>query len=509
MSEVRINDPVSASGTNSGATTGAMSQTVTQGQRIDADGVAANGDGIYGNGEFNNSANGSSGLSADLTNVVSPDLFHDEYDRDVVRMGFSPTPLNGMLREGGSVTIKSIKFGFWSIDLRKTQTTLTQTVSALAIAQVARKTPQEVAITVDDPDIFDPTDVIIFDGVPSYESESASSTRYDFVPLSALVVSRDSSNSTIKVQFLNAKQGQIIPIDTKIYVLGHAAAEEDASTTPWLALPEPTEQFMQKFMAQSLISNVWAESVKEVNWTKQDINSTVLQQLLEDIEKFYWFGVKSYTYNVSKNVHTRTCAGIIQQMIEGGSTIIDFSNAQTFNFSDLLEGIRQTFVGNTGSSKRYMYSGSQVAPAIWGLQDLTEIVSIKEYKAFNYEFDGISAMGYHLVHVPAPLFDYMGKSNWAVVLDRAYVKRAVYRSLKDVSLELEKTGAYDGESIVWSEISAPILKYPRVHALWIFPKNGFSQGVTLGRNDKAAHGNYENAPHGTEVNNDGDATSGY
>jgi hypothetical protein len=39
--------------------------------------------------------------------------------------------------------------------------------------------------------------------------------------------------------------------------------------------------------------------------------------------------------------------------------------------------------------------------------------------------------------------------------------------MKDTQLELTKTGAYDGNSTVWSEISAPILKYPKAHALWI------------------------------------------
>jgi hypothetical protein len=62
----------------------------------------------------------------------------------------------------------------------------------------------------------------------------------------------------------------------------------------------------------------------------------------------------------------------------------------------------------------------------------------------------------------------MERPDWSIVLDRQYVERRVFRSLDETILELKKTGAYDGESTVWSEISSVILKYPQVHALWIF-----------------------------------------
>ena len=57
--------------------------------------------------------------------------------------------------------------------------------------------------------------------------------------------------------------------------------------------------------------------------------------------------------------------------------------------------------------------------------------------------------------------------------------------MKDVKLELEKTGAYDGDSTVWSEISAPILKYPKAHALWIL-KEGSAAGDDSSSSESAA-----------------------
>ena len=440
----------------------AMAQTATNAQHYTADGVGTDGKGKGLTGVHDTAPNGGRGLSADLADVVVPGLIRDEYDESVVKCGFSATPMNAMMREMGSKQIKSLSFGFYSIDLRKTEDVLGADITALTTAQVNTTTPTAVEITVGDNSVFDVTDVIAFDGVTGY---NANGTALDMIDLCALVVNKSSSNK-LEVQFLNGKAGVTIEQGTKINILGHAAAEEDASTTPWMALPEPTTQYMQKFMVQSLVSNVFEESTKEVNWTKVDVDEVVMEQLVQDIENFYIFGVRSYTYNANKRVHTRTCAGVLQQMIEGGSPVVQLYE-DDLTFADLLEATRQTFEGNTGSNKRYMFCGGKIAPAIWGIKDITKIASVKDFKSFGYEFEGLNLMGYSLVHVPHPLLNKKGKSNYAIVIDRAFLQRAVFRSMKDTQLELTKTGAYDGNSTVWSEISAPILKYPKAHALWI------------------------------------------
>ena len=466
MAAIPVTDPVVTT------QSGTMAQNLTPGQHYDADGNGENGEGKHGNGVFNDPNYGDKGLNTDLTREVVPGLIKDEYDDAVVKMGFSSTPMNAMMREMGSKAIKSLVFGYYSIDLRKTEDSLAVAVSAIAADEAARKVPKAVEITVVDNSIFDVSDVIMFDNIPGYD-ESGNATPY--VNLAALVIGKGSSNK-LTIQFLNAKAivSNAIPATTKIYILGHAAAEEDASTTPWMALPEPTEQYMQKFMVQSLVSSVYQESNKEVNWTKRDVDDIVLQQLIEDIEHFYIFGVRSWTFNPNTKLHTRTCAGVLQQMFEGGAPVIELYE-DDLTFAGLLEATRKTFEGNSGSTKRYMFSGGKIAPAIWGIKDIYKTATVKDFKAFGYDFEGLNLMGYSLVHVPHPLLNKKGKSNYAIVIDRAYLQRAVFRSMKDVKLELEKTGAYDGDSTVWSEISAPILKYPKAHALWIL-KEGSASG---------------------------------
>ena len=451
MSKVTITDAATA-------TSGVMGHDVTVGNE---------GVGQHLTGTFTNEPSGSTGADTDVTRALVPDLIKDGFDDKVVKMGFTTGQINAMTREIGYRPIKSMVYGYYSVDLRQIKNTLATEVT-LTAKNAGRKVPTAVDITVPEgtATMFDKTDVISFRGINGYSEDGR---ELQYVSLNARVASVKDDGKTLSVQFLNANPaGQTIATGTEIYILGHAASEIDASTVPYAALPEKQEQYMQKFMVQSLISSVMMESDKEVEWGKTDINELLMQQFIEDIEKFYVFGVKSYTFDATTKLHTRTTSGIIEQMIEGGSKIVNIYKEE-LKFADFLNAVDETFVGNTGSAKRYMFNGCNVAPAIWGITDITKMVGVKEYgNCFGYDFTGFDVLGYQLVHVPYPLLDRMNRKDWSLVLDRQYVERRVFRSMDETILELKKTGAYDGESTVLSEISSVILKYPQVHALWIF-----------------------------------------
>lgn len=449
MAQVTVTDSVTTE-------SGAMNQAVVEGTV---------GKGQHLSGVYTNAPSGSAGADTDIARALVPDLIRDAFDDKVVKMGFTAGQINAMTREIGYRPIKSMVYGYYSVDLRQIKGTLSAEV-VLSGKDLGRGVPARKTITVADNSIFDKTDVISFKGVNGYTAEGV---ELPYVTVNARVCKVEDDGTTLIVQFLNANPaGQTIAANTEIFILGHAAAEIDASTVPYAALPEKQEQYMQKFMVQSLISSVMMESDKEVEWSKADINELLMQQFIEDIEKFYVFGVKSYTFDTTTKLHTRTTSGIIEQMIEGGSKVIDLYK-EDLKYADFLSAINETFIGNTGSPKRYMFNGANVAPAIWGITDITKMANVKEYKdTFGYDFTGFDMLGYQLVHVPYPLLDKMERPDWSIVLDRQYVERRVFRSLDETILELKKTGAYDGESTVWSEISSVILKYPQVHALWIF-----------------------------------------
>lgn len=414
-------------------------------------------------GQHISGVHASAGLDTDVANSLVPELVRTAFDDKVVKMGFCGGQINAMTREMGYRPIKSMVYGYYSVDLRNTKTTLAEE-KVLAKAEVGRTIPARVKISVPDTAMFDKTDVISFKGVSGY---TASGKELKFVTTNARVCSVDETSVT--VQFLNANpNGATIAAGTEIYILGHAASEIDASTVPYAALPEKSEQYMQKFMVQSLISSVMMESEKEVEWGKSDINELLLQQFIEDIEKFYVFGVKSYTFDPQSKLYTRTTSGILEQMMEGGSKVVNLYK-EDLTYQDFLYAVNETFVGNSGSAKRYMFSGANVAPAIWGIKDVDKMVNVKEFNdCFGYDFTGFDLLGYQLVNVPYPLFDKLERKDWSLVLDRQYIERRVFRSMDETILELKKTGTYDGDATVLSEISSLIVKYPKVHALWVF-----------------------------------------
>lgn len=464
MAEVTV--PPATTGTEPGA--GTLPQNA---------GAGTDGAGIHGNGVFPTAPNGGAGLSDGLTRVIAPGLMRDKSDENIVKMGWSQTPINAMMRDMGSRKVDSTVFKHWSVDSRITDGVTGSTEQTVSGKSLDRNNPKPTDITVADAYVFDAQDQIMFGGLPGYKFSNGTFTKLPNVNLNALVY-KVKDATTITVLFLNGetdaegKKNLTIPANTPISILGHAAAEEDASTTPWFSLPTPDEQYIQKFMVQSQVSTVFNDSAKEVNWTENDVDEVIVHQLLEDIEKSYLFSVKSYVYEPTEKRFTRTCSGIIEQMMLGGSTIVELYKGD-IEFSDLLRAINETFIGNSGSNTRYGYMGCNVAPAIWGIKDVTKMVKMSEFRSFNYDFAQLGLMGYNIRFYHHPLLDKVdreGKSyrNWALILDRQYIERRVYRSMEETVLELKKTGTYDGNSRVWCEMSAPVVKYPKAHALWIF-----------------------------------------
>lgn len=463
-----------ASATVNPTTTGTEPGAQTMQQNA---GAGSDGAGIHGQGGFSTAANSGAGLSEDLTKNIAPGLFRDQSDENIVKMGWSQTPINAMMRDMGSRKVNSTVFKHWSVDLRVVDGVTGNSPQTISGKNLDRAIPKPTDITVADAYIFDETDQIMLVGLPGYKVENGAFSAIPNVNLNAMVVGVKDA-TTITVQFLNGKtdtggtQDLTIPANTPISNLGHAGAEEDASTTPWFSLPTPDEQYIQKFMVQSQVSTVFQQSAKEVNWTENDVDEVIVHQLLEDIEKSYLFSVKSYTFNPTEKRYTRTCSGIVEQMMLGGSTVVELYKGD-LEFADLLNATNDTFIGNSGSNTRYAYMGCNVAPAIWGIKDITKMVKISDFRAFNYDFSQLSLMGYNIRFYHHPLFDKMDKAgksyrNWALILDRQYIERRVYRSMEETVLELKKTGTYDGNSRVWCEMSAPVVKYPKAHALWIF-----------------------------------------
>lgn len=407
---------------------------------------------------------GEAAMSHGLIDAEVPGFFTTEYDRSVVKYGWASTPINTITRKIGFRVTKSLRYGYWSLGMRDGITKLTQSITIDSDYNTNRDEPAEVTIHVEKPTALDPTDQITFRGVDGINEKGE---RIAYLPCNARVLSIDRSAKTATVIFLNVKEGITIDANTTIVVLGHALAEGDARVTPHAASPVPTYQYMQKFMTSASVTNEYLEATKEANYGMADLVEMNNQQFVEDIEKSYIFGIRSCTADAQTHYMTYTCAGIIQQMLEGGAHKIIIQK-KGLTEATLQKTLAEIFIGNTGSTQRYLFDGMEFYTSLFDLKGVARELNVNDTtRKFEYEWSRIRLANYTLLQMPHPLLDKYGYSNWAFVLDLKYVERRVFRHMTDDQLDLMKMGQSDSKEVRCMEISSILLKYPKCHALII------------------------------------------
>lgn len=419
--------------------------------------------GVDGVGKHYNGA-----LDTDLARRESPELIDDPIDRVVTKMYRSAVEIDQILRSIGYVNQNGMRFSYFAVDTREVETEVSATTQT--------STTSQVAIKVQNPRIFDPTDIVRVKGVKGFNADGTQSE----LSLNLYVV--EVGTDQITVQAVNGKPlagtvgGMEVPAiaqGTILYRLGHAASEGDMQTAPYNALPLPTENYMQIFKTQTMQSSIAIESDKKVDWKPSDNEELAIYNLRKEIEATYLFGVKGYFRNHSTMRYVYTTAGILQQLIENGGALIQFGEGAGTEDDDLaklddnalIDIMNQVFIGNSGSNERYMWAGSGLLAALAKIPNIQRQMDANQTeRKFGIKFKTIEYLSFSLLVKMHPLLDEYGFSNCFFVLDMPLIKKHVFRSMTKDILNLKQAGLYDGDSAVWTEISAPAVRYPKCHA---------------------------------------------
>lgn len=408
--------------------------------------------------------NGGAEMSHGIIELETPGFFTTTYDRDVVKFGWASTPINVITRKAGYRKTMSLKYGYWSLSMRESVGKLNldadYTVQSSDVADRAH--PDLVEFKVENANRFDPTDQIVFKGINGCDEKG---NVIDLLPCNALVTDVNRAQKKATLKFLNAKAGTVIPKDCEILILGHALPEGEARVTPHAASPTATYNYMQKFMTSASVTNEYLEANKEANYGLTDLAEANNQQYIEEIEKSYFFGIRSLTYDSQTNAPTYTCAGIIQQLLEGGAHKILIPKSK-LNDDTIIDSMSEIFTGNTGSTQRYLFDGMEFYTSLLKIKDIRKQVNVNEpVRRFEYDWSRIRLSNYSLLQMPYPFLDKFGYSNWGVVLDLKYVERRVFRPMTDDQLDLMAIGVKDAKEIRCLEISSILVKYPQCHAI--------------------------------------------
>jgi len=414
-------------------------------------------------------------------------LLHTPYDEAVTICGYPDLVMNQMLRSMGYRQVMSTEYDHFSVDQRRCIDSVdvpsgssapsldlsTITASGTTVFKGTKSgsaTTRVVNVPVANVGIFHESDQIIFKGVSGYDSDGLTHYGYYLNGYVSKVYRSGASANTIDVILLNANPASSlsvtsisIPDDTKIIILGHALCEEDSQTVSATSIPSPSRQFMQKFMTQANVTNVWLESDRTANWGLKDIKESVNREFMLEIEKTYWFGTKQYFLDPETQKFVRTTAGFLQQMMEEGVGYLEMWKGELTDES-LISDMAQIFVGNRGSEHRYMLTGMNFAAAMFSLKSMQQQVGVnKTRREFTYDWNEWSLFNFTISNKPYSLFDMLGMSNMAVVFDKANIKRCVFRAMDEDMLDLDKLAIADMKVLRCSEISSIVIEQPKSH----------------------------------------------
>ena len=399
------------------------------------------------------------GLNTDTIRLGS-DLIDDPIDQLVVKMFQSAVAVDQICRHLTQVKQNGMRFSFWSVDTRPVADTVSTAFAAVSTGYTG-------TLVVSNPNMFDKTDVLVVPTVLGYDFNSGTRSTKS-VPLNLYI--KEITDSGLVVQAVNGDYSTTaigipaIPAGTRIFRLGHAASEGDVQTTPYAAIPEPDELFMQIFKTQVMESTISIDSDKKVSWSLADQQELALYNMRKEIELSYIYGVKGYFREQTSKRYVYTCSGVLQQILEKGN-VISYTAGSLTEASLMSSIVKPIFLGNSGSSTRYMFAGSDLVAEIAVLPGVQrQMGATQVLRKFGMDWKTLQFMSWQINLYQHPLMDEIGLSRCAIVLDLPHVRKNVFRSLTTDVLELIKTGVYDGKSTVWTEISALGLKYPKCHA---------------------------------------------
>lgn len=424
------------------------------------------------------------GLSNALIESEVPGFFTTTYDRDVVKYGWATIPLNLIMRKIGFRHTNSLKYGYWFLGLREDTSTLSANVtisSGDSYIDETNEKPNETEIYVPKEHAarFDKAVQIMFPGVDGVNKKGEV---IEFMPATALVRKIEYNQTLaggkatkLTVQFVGVKEGTTITAGEDIIVLGHAIEEGDARVTARASNPVPTHQLMQKFMCSAAVTNEYLQAAKEAKYGETDLKDQNNEAFLCEIEKSYIWGRRAILRDIVTGNPTQMAAGLIQQMLEGGSHVVKISLSafkdKDGNSDEIIMGaLSELFVGNTGSATRYLLHGMKFFQNLMSSKDIRRQVNVNDtVRKFEYDWSKLRLGPYVLLGMVHPLLDKLKKfSNWGIVLDLKYVERRVFRAMTEDQLDLYKLGVSDAKEFRCCEISSLLLKYPECHGLIIF-----------------------------------------
>lgn len=404
--------------------------------------------------------------------VMDAEFYVKEVDRRICEMKFTGTPIDQILRHATSHQSSSIVVKYYAIGQRPLKTTLTK-----ALVESTKGIP--VKLEVSDPTIFGTMDtILVLDANGNYvNGYMPDGATIDVKHPLMLRVSSKSEDTFPMVYAVNGKAGgskniniPTLPVGTCLLRLGRAAGEKDVSTGAYYNLPEPTEQYCQRFIMQVEDTIYDRLSKKEVPWNFTDIERMAVDDMRIGIEASGLFGIKSKTvinekgnvytqegiwYRAGKDItlgHWETKDGN-QEFIVTEDELVDFVNT-------IIDG-----AGNGSRTKLFFVDNTLYAALCKIKTNKTRVLQgVENFNDWGLDFDSFSSMGTKLLIYRHDLFNAWGMEGRGFVLDPNYMDKWVFQNWKRQEFDLRELFISNGGAVTMEEFSCWTLQFPNAHA---------------------------------------------
>lgn len=233
------------------------------------------------------------------------DYYQTQINKHIVEMKLESCPVDQILRASTKTQkSSSIKVKYYEIGQRPIRTTLDEAITATSNGTANVVKPANNTC-------FDFMDTIMFPGVMGFKEDGV--TRETLKPLMVRVVAQDAQQYPMVIAVNGAKNASkgnnwdlpAIPKGATMLRLGRAAGEKDVETASYYNLPDPSEQFCQRFIMQAEESIIERMSQKVVDWDFSKQERIAMDDMRDGMERSGLFGIKSVTrYGKNGNVYT-------------------------------------------------------------------------------------------------------------------------------------------------------------------------------------------------------------
>lgn len=394
-----------------------------------------------------------------------PDLYMSDVDKRITKIRPMATPIDQISRYSKAEDASSMEVKYYSVGTKPIRTILTAAVTAQASGTT-------VALSVENPSMFDERDTIRVVGVKGYKEDGATVAIEDLV---LRVMSADTNGNPV-VSAVNGKANAdglciwlpAIANGATLIRMGRACGELDAQSGVFSNLPTSETQYCQNFMIQveqSTFDQMWSE--KEVDWTFSDLEEDSVFDMRLGMENTTLFGAKSkINHPLLKNQNLYFTGGLWwmagKDIIVGawdpikGETVISDDN--------LVDLCKESFTGvGAGNKRKVLVAGSNLVAAFskiksekYRMRDSVEAWNLK-FKSFDTNFGEIL-----LIH--GELFDINDMSDYGFLFDPSFLTKKVFLAFKRSVLDLKQSGQRNSKAVVLQEVSCMYLRYKKAHA---------------------------------------------